>query len=180
MKGVVFTEFLELVEEKFGYEVADHIIETSNLPNKGAYTAVGTYPFGELATMLGKLSEHTKIPASDLLVAFGHHLFNTFIRLYGHFFEGIKDSFDFLTNIEGYIHVEVKKLYPDAELPSIKTEQIDDKTLILHYVSKRKLAHLAFGLIEKSLEHFKQKANIKMENKDDSGENVTITVELTD
>lgn len=180
MKGIVFTEFLELVEEKFGYEVADHIIEHSQLPNNGAYTAVGTYPFNELATMLGKLSEHTNIPTTDLLVAFGHHLFNTFFKLYAHFFEGINDSFDFLNNIEDYIHVEVKKLYPDAELPSIKSEKPNEKTLILHYVSKRKLAHLAYGLIEKTLEHYKQLGEIKMENEDETGERVKITVELKD
>ncbi len=31
MKGIVFTEFLELVEHKFGLEVVDEIIEKSNL-----------------------------------------------------------------------------------------------------------------------------------------------------
>ena len=53
MKGIVFTEFLDLVEAKFGYEVVDHIIQESKLPNEGAYTGVGTYPHGEMVA-LGK------------------------------------------------------------------------------------------------------------------------------
>ncbi len=31
MKGVIFTEFLSLVEEKFGLELSDQIIESSEL-----------------------------------------------------------------------------------------------------------------------------------------------------
>ena len=35
MKGVVFTEFVEMVEEKFSPEMAELIIESSNLPSQG-------------------------------------------------------------------------------------------------------------------------------------------------
>ena len=35
MKGIVFTEFLEMVEEKFGLEVVDYIIESSELASEG-------------------------------------------------------------------------------------------------------------------------------------------------
>ena len=41
MKGMVFIEFLELVEEKFGLEMVDNIIEQSNLESEGVYTLVG-------------------------------------------------------------------------------------------------------------------------------------------
>ena len=44
MKGIIFTEFIEMVEDKFGFEVADNIITNSNLPSGGAYTAVGYKP----------------------------------------------------------------------------------------------------------------------------------------
>ncbi|MBT8311465.1 MAG: hypothetical protein HKP23_01335, partial [Flavobacteriaceae bacterium] len=39
MKGIVFTEFLEMVEDKFGLEVVDTIIEKAELPSEGVYTA---------------------------------------------------------------------------------------------------------------------------------------------
>jgi hypothetical protein len=35
MKGIVFAEFLELVEEKFGLEVVDRILQASTLPSGG-------------------------------------------------------------------------------------------------------------------------------------------------
>jgi hypothetical protein len=39
---------------------------------------------------------------------------------------------------------------------------------------------LAYGLIEKTLEHYKQKGEIRMENEDQTGERVKITIELKD
>jgi hypothetical protein len=48
MKGMVFTEFLEMVEAKFSADMVDDIISDSDLPNGGAYTSVGTYDHSEL------------------------------------------------------------------------------------------------------------------------------------
>ncbi|MGB0429980.1 MAG: heme NO-binding domain-containing protein [Bacteroidia bacterium] len=180
MKGIVFTEFFELVEDKFGYKMVDQVIESSNLPNNGSYTAVGTYPFNELATMLQNLSKHSGVSANDLLVAFGHHLFNTFYQGYSHFFAGIDNAFQFLSGIENYIHTEVRKLYPDAELPTIDTEKRGDKIMLLHYKSTRRLSKLAYGLIEKTLEHYKHKATITEKQMDKNGEHVLFTIELQD
>ena len=39
MKGIIFTEFLDMVEKKFSIETVDHIIEVSNLSSGGSYTA---------------------------------------------------------------------------------------------------------------------------------------------
>ena len=37
MKGIVFTEFTEMVEERFGLETLGHMIANADLPNGGAY-----------------------------------------------------------------------------------------------------------------------------------------------
>ena len=51
MKGIVFTEFLDLVEERFGLEMVDAIISQSKLESKGVYTSIGTYSFSELSNV---------------------------------------------------------------------------------------------------------------------------------
>ena len=48
MKGIVFREFIAMVETQFSLETADHIISASNLSTDGAYTSVGTYPPQEM------------------------------------------------------------------------------------------------------------------------------------
>ena len=52
MKGIVFSEFMDLVEEKFGWETIDELIESTNLPSGGSYTAVGTYPHSEIVSLV--------------------------------------------------------------------------------------------------------------------------------
>ena len=42
MKGIVFTEFLEMVESKFGIEMVNGLLDSSELASGGVYSAVGT------------------------------------------------------------------------------------------------------------------------------------------
>ena len=72
MKGIIFTEFLEMVEEKFGYEVVDEIISKSELKSNGIYTSVGTYAREEMMVLVDhlhlKTRFFTKYSASIFLV----------------------------------------------------------------------------------------------------------------
>jgi hypothetical protein len=82
------------------------------------------------------------------------------LKNYGHFFSHTKDAFEFLESIENYIHVEVHKLYPDAELPRFTTRRPGRRSLEMIYQSERSMGDLAEGLIAACLEHFKEKATI--------------------
>jgi hypothetical protein len=147
MKGIVFTEFVGFVAEHFGEDTVDDIIDASALPSGGAYTSVGTYSHTEMATLCNALANRTGEPVPDLVRRFGTHLSHTFAREYPAFFPRDGDFFDFLTSIEGHIHVEVRKLYPDAELPSFEVQHRTATKLIIDYQSPRRMHHLAEGLI---------------------------------
>lgn len=154
MKGVVFTEFLEMVEVRFSADMVDDIIADAELPHVGAYTAVGTYPHEEMVAMVVALSERSGIAVGELLKGFGEHLFARFVVAYPVFFEGATDAFTFLSGIDGIIHVEVRKLYPDAELPKFDVEQHDAERLVLLYDSRRHFEDLADGMMRGCIAHF--------------------------
>lgn len=164
MKGVVFTEFVEMVEEMFSVDLADQILEESNLPSGGAYTSLGTYDHQEMLTLVTHLSEATGIPVQDLIHAFGHHLLTRFAALFPTMFSGVDGTFSFLTRIEDYIHVEVRKLYPDAELPHFVYEWPSEGEMIMTYSSKRPFALLAGGLIAGAIEHYGEAIDVQMED----------------
>src|SRR5687768_11906467 len=88
MKGIVFTEFLEMVEEKFSPEVADRIIEQADLQSGGIYTAVGTYDHKEMIELISHLSNETGISSAELVHSFGVHLFSRFHTMFPKYFEG--------------------------------------------------------------------------------------------
>lgn len=153
MKGMVFTEFLEMVEAKFSADMVDDIIDDSALPNGGAYTAVGTYDHGELVQMVVALSQRTSLPVPTLVQVFGEHLFGRFHVLYPSFFAGHASVLDFLAGIETVIHTEVRKLYPDAQLPRFDCTRLADG-LDMRYSSPRHFGDLAEGLIKGAVAHF--------------------------
>lgn len=163
MKGIVFTEYIEFVEDSFGFELAQEMIDSAELKSNGVYTAVGTYDVSEMTKMVDKLSVLTKISISELLISYGKHLFSRFASFYPHFFpEGI-DIFSFISQVDKYIHVEVKKLYPDAELPSIETILKKDDNIEIVYASTRKLGDFAHGLLLGACDHFNEDIEIKKE-----------------
>lgn len=156
MKGVVFTHFMDLVEEAFGLDVLDRVIDTAELQVPAAYTSVGTYPFEDLASMLGQLSKEVQVPPEDLLFAFGKYLFPKLIEGHPEIGGSLNSPLQLIHSVEDVIHVEVLKLYPDAELPKFETEFEDENHLKVHYTSKRGLADLAVGLIVACGEHFEK------------------------
>ena len=167
MKGIVFSEFIEMVEDRFSPEVADKIIESSDLASGGAYTAVGTYGHEEMLELVANLSQETGIAPDELVKAFGRYLFSRFQSLYPGFFDGVEGTFGFLETIDNHVHVEVRKLYPDAELPKFDCEQVDPDTVVMTYQSKRPFGNLAAGLMEGCISHYEE--NIAVDREDLSG-----------
>lgn len=153
MKGIVFKELLGMAEEVAGEEVVEQVIEESDLPSGGAYTSVGTYDHTEVLSIVSGLSGKLKLPINSLVVSFGEHLVKVFLKRYPRFFDH-EEVFSFLESIDSYIHVEVRKLYPDAELPKFTTSRDGDGVLVMKYESRRPFAKLAEGLIRGSIRHF--------------------------
>jgi hypothetical protein len=177
MKGIVFTEFLDLVEQHYGYDLVDKILTESHLPSGGVYTSIGTYAYSEMVDLLGHLSRYSGIPVPDLLFLYGKYFFGTILRYYAHFLEDFHSTFDLLPKIDCQIHAEVKKLYPDAELPSFDITISEQDKVEMIYHSSRKMADFAAGLLEASLEHFNEKAHITRENLEPDGSVVRFIIE---
>ena len=124
MKGIVFTEFMEMVEQKFGIDMVNNLIDNNALASGGVYSAVGTYDHAEMVTLVVDLSKRSGVGLPDLLKAFGAYLFETFKTGYPQMFENAKMASG-LQSVDQEIHVEVLKLHPDA-VPSFKTELLED------------------------------------------------------
>ena len=176
MKGIVFTEFLEMVEEKYGLEMVDDIIENTNLQSQGAYTSVGTYAFSEMLQLLQNLSLKTKILVDDLLLIYGEHFFNLLEKNYPSFFSVYHDPIQMLASIVDHIHVVVLKIYPDAELPTFEVVYRKQDTLIMIYKSSRAMHHFGLGLMHKTFEYFNSKATIVLEKIKQDGTEVKFVI----
>lgn len=160
MKGTIFVELVKMAESAFGEDVVDDVLDKADLENDGAFTSVGNYPCSELIKIVVAFSEHSGISAEKLQRMFGHWMMDHFVENYEEFFEGKTDSLSLLEAVDGEIHVEVKKLYPNAELPVFDTERLNEGQLKLTYSSPRPLVEFCHGMVEASLERYNQEAKI--------------------
>lgn len=176
MKGIVFTEFLDLVEGKFGLEMVDRIINESNLESNGIYTAVGTYKFSEMLQLLQHLSNNTNISIDDLLLVYAEHFFAVLAQSYPGLIDSYKDPIEMLASIENHIHIEVRKIYPDAELPTFEVIEKTDTSLIMIYKSSRAMHYFGLGLMNKTFEHFNASATIQLEKIKEDGTEVKFII----
>ena len=176
MKGIVFTEFLDLVETKFGLEMVDEIITSSNLESNGAYTTVGTYNFSEMLQLLQHLCEKTNISIDNLLLTYAEHFFSVIEVSYPGLLATYKDPIEMIASIENHIHVEVLKIYPDAELPTFEVEEKTKNSLIIIYKSSRAMHHFGLGLMNKTFEYFNSKATIGLEKIKEDGTEVRFII----
>ncbi|GAA6186180.1 heme NO-binding domain-containing protein [Aliiglaciecola sp. NS0011-25] len=157
VKGIVFVKFNEFIEELWGEEFWDTLLDEANLPSEGIYTTVGTYDDEELFTLVGLVVEKQNISAKDAQFAFGKWVFKELFNAAPAGAHDFKDVFEFLHAVQDFIHVEVKKLNPDALLPEFEFLSETPTTLSFHYQSPRKLCYFCEGIVHGLAEHTEQK-----------------------
>lgn len=161
MKGIIFVELVKMAEDAFGEDTVDMVLSKADLANDGAFTTVGNYPCSELVKIVTAFSDHSGISPEDLQRKFGHWLMDHFAIHYADLFAGKTDSFAMLEAVDGEIHVEVKKLYPDAELPVFQTNRVSAQHLEMTYASPRPLVDFCHGMIEACLDQFNEGGDIQ-------------------
>ena len=154
MLGIVFTSLIEMLEEKVSPEFADEIVQEAGLETKGSYTAVGRYPFDDLVKILQVLEEKTGKTFDNLQHDFGFYLFGRLAQSHGQVMAGRESVLDVLEVLDDDIHVQVKALYPDADLPHFRVLSRTEKAMRLRYESSRDLFALAEGLMDGAAAHF--------------------------
>ncbi|KAF3999259.1 heme NO-binding domain-containing protein [Glaciimonas immobilis] len=172
MKGIIFQDFVTMMETLFSVEVADEVMSIATLETAGAYTSVGSYDHIEIVELVGHLSAKTGISKRLLLCAFGKFLFASFMRRNRVNLFDLYSTFSFLSFLDKKMPLEVKELYLD-QLPSFDCLLRKPSELILIYCSKFPFSDIAEGVIRGAISHFNEVISIS--RLDLSGEQSTHT-----
>ncbi len=179
MKGTLLVEFLSFVEERYGPERVEDILQAvePGLSTAGAYTSVGNYPHGELLDLLEALVQRSSDTAAEIVGEFAAFLMQAFERMHPEFFEDNADVFDFLRSVGEKIHVEVEKLYANARPPKITVADFRNHGLLVTYKSSRPMAGVAHALVEAAGNHFNQPLSVEIasQSSDDKSRTMLVT-----
>ncbi len=153
MKGVVFRALMGVVEEQFGPVVVEEMLDDANLARHGAYTTVGDYPVEEFYTLVQSLQRVSGASQADILRECGRRTIAYFIATQS------KDEGEglglekMLASLQGLIHANYVKLYPDSVVPSLQVQEAKDGWVVVEYRSPRPMADLAEGMVLGTLDH---------------------------
>jgi hypothetical protein len=129
-----------------------------------------------MVALVTHLHHATGIPLPDLLKTFGEHLFGRLAAQYPDMIRGVTDSLSLFATLDRTIHVQVKKLYPNAELPVFRHSALPDGGMELIYTSKRRMADLAEGLMIGCARHMGEELRIVREPVPGDGDSVVFRV----
>lgn len=155
MKGIVFNLLEDFITEKAGAEKYEEILSSCELKTKEPFVGPGSYPDEDLLEIVGKTVQAMGITLPEALRAFGRFCFPKLAEKFPFFVTPYKHPKPFLMTVETVIHVEVKKLYKDAEPPTFSYEEPSPDILIMRYRSKRKLCFLMEGLLEGVADYYR-------------------------
>ncbi|WP_321281566.1 heme NO-binding domain-containing protein [Marinifilum fragile] len=165
MKGIFFTEFLEMAEREYGSHTIEKIISFLDAGDYGVFNVNMDYPYTQFHNLVKRLANEVRISPSDLTKLFGEHLFSRFIILYRPHFAGNSDIFEFLEQIDYFIHVKLQSDFPHQGITGFKTERINQNTFMVSYQSTHDLIDLAIGLFMGCQKFFNEDLTVNAEIK---------------
>jgi len=145
MQGIIFNLLEEIVTRDFGANTWDDLLDGAQLD--GAYTAFVNYPDEELLKLVSVASAALDKLEADIIKWFGQQAIALLAERYTVFFTGCENTRAFLLTLNDIIHPEVRKLYPDADVPDFDYDASHTDHLVLRYKSSRQICALAEGLI---------------------------------
>jgi hypothetical protein len=170
MKGIVFNILEDFIDENFGDNTFDTLVELVLPELDEPFVGPGTYSDEQLMAIVGKAIEVKKLELDPTLRAFGAFMFTKLASKYPGFVDPHDNPKDFIKTIHDIIHVEVRKLFPEAITPVFIYSNETENSLTLKYVSKRNLFALAEGLMDGSGAYYNKPFKIKRteENREDN------------
>jgi hypothetical protein len=158
MKGIIFNLVEEVVSESYGADTWDALLDAAELD--GSYTSLGSYPDADLFALVGAASTALGVPPDQVVRTLGEGAIPLLAERFPEFFAPHAGTRTFLLTLNDIIHAEVRKLYPDADLPAFEFDSSRDDELTLGYRSGRQLCQLAEGFIVGAARHFGETASI--------------------
>lgn len=148
MKGIIFKHFEAFITDLFGAETFESILEQTTLRTPLPFVGPATYPDEDLVALTGTAVRLSGLAPEDALFAFGRSLYPRLAASVPWLIERHRNTKSLLLELDREIHVEVRKIMPEAITPRILCRDLGDGALEVTYRSPRKLCALFRGLLD--------------------------------
>jgi len=157
MKGIVLNLLEEAIRRHHSEAAWEAVLDGAHLD--GAYTSLGNYPDDDFHALVAAAGRVTGQEPEAFVRWFGEHAIAPLAERYPRLFAQ-PSTRAFLLTLNSMIHPEVRKLYPGSDVPHFDYLPSTGSSLVMSYVSKRRLCGFAEGLIAGAAKHFRERASI--------------------
>ena len=159
MKGVVFNLLEDLVRREFGDMEWSRVLQDAEVDH--TFASEGTYPDAVLRRLIAEVGKRAQKSPGEALQWFGRHSMPLLHSMYPGFFASQTSARSFILTLNDIIHPEVRRLFPDADVPWFDFDNSSPNELIVGYQSPRKLCLLAHGFIEGAADHYGETVDVE-------------------
>ena len=129
MRGLFFTQYLEMIERMFDLNTVDLIL-ISMRSSDGAYTASAEYPAGDFIELLHCSSRWTGLKIDDLGKLFGIEVMMYLYHRNPNMFEGYSSPFDCLEKLNLLLAESLDHLNPQQSNPEFDVRSENSMVII--------------------------------------------------
>ena len=172
MKGEIFNLLEGFIISLVGEEKFEEIYRVClpNLETKQAYVGPESYPDKDFFQIVKRAVSVLGVEKEAAIKSFGKYCFPRLFAKIPESQRKYSNLKEFLLTINDVIHVEVKKLSPNATPPEFTYIDAGPNELVMVYKSKRKLYDFVEGMIESAAEYFLTTVFIRRETVEGSEE----------
>jgi Haem-NO-binding len=163
MFGLVNKGLEDMVCGQYGEEIWEEIKSKAEVEIE-AFISMDAYPDDITYRLIDAASVVMKIPATDILEAFGRYwILFTATEGYGSLMEMAGDNLpEFLQNLDN-LHARVGLSFPNLQPPSFLCSDLEAESLKLHYYSERPgLTPMVVGMLKGLGEKFNTDVEIQL------------------
>ena len=161
MKGTIVLCIADLVMQVGGEQKWREILRRSGLPEDLQLTTISDVDDEIIQKVLKNIGEVLHLSFQQIIDAFGDYWVNVYApKYYKAYYYGINSAKALIMGVDT-IHEQVTKIIPNAHPPRFDVEEIDEKTLNVHYKSPRKMIDFYIGLVKGVGKFFKTSLQVK-------------------
>ncbi|OCQ22147.1 hypothetical protein A7985_10180 [Pseudoalteromonas luteoviolacea] len=147
MKGHIFMLLEDFISEVAGDEVLYEALEECSFDSSKGFVRTENYPDEQLVELVNIVVGKMGISISEAHFSFGQWLYPKLSNLLPSQFTQYPHPAHVLKQLDDLHHVELKKLYPDAQPPAFQYNVTGPYTAQLIYTSPRRLFDLVKGVL---------------------------------
>ena len=146
MKGTIVKCLEELVITQFGKDKWAQSLEDIGLTSSVVFWPMSDVDDSQVMALVEAVCKNLELSLIQAAEAFGDHWVNVYAKkMYPLYYKRNATARDFLLDMSN-VHAEMTRAMENAKPPRFDYEWLDDKTLIMHYQSRRGMIDFMVGL----------------------------------